>query len=343
MSRSAEWAEHWQAGRRLHAEWEAFVSAGPADVIRCLETVGLLHLQNGRLIHALENRVFRFEHGSGGAVYVKLYRPASREQTAICDELALLADLRSAGVAAVRPLLSCPARFGTGWLCAFAGLAGEDRTNSALAEPEIETLGTLAAQIHAIGSQRRTRHRRSMHPCDYVAGGAAFLVECEYLDASVRDELGDLNARLVEKLAAECFEVIERLHGDLGLWNIIWTECGPVPIDFADMGPGPAAHDLAQLALGIGGWTSPPRDMDARRRIAQALARGYGLDAQDSRRLHTRIALTLAARRIHVSAWIASRWNDPSFRCKYPDFTDAARWRRELNWIRDEMRAAESS
>ena len=58
--------------------------------------------------------------------------------------------------------------------------------------------------------------------------------------------------------------------------------------------------------------------------------------------IHQQVALILAARRIYVSAWIASRWNDRHFRHKYPDFPDEARWRRELSWIRAELELARS-
>ena len=181
-----------------------------------------------------------------------------------------------------------------------------------------------------------------MHPIDYVAGGASFLGECELLGQTVREQICDLSCELVAELEKSRLQVVERIHGDLGLWNILWTKSGPVPIDFADVGPGPAAHDLAQIALGVGGFTSPPVALTERRRIIETLSDGYGLDGLERESIHKHVALVLAARRIHVSAWIASRWNDKRFQCKYPDFPAESRWRRELSWIRSELELAQS-
>jgi Ser/Thr protein kinase RdoA (MazF antagonist) len=342
MNHAAEWTEHWRSGHRDQAALARFATIGPSEIARRLWQSGLPYLNEGSAIHGLENRVFRFEQRDFGVVYAKLYRPGSWGLPAICEELAFLEEIQSEGIPAVRPLLPSPVELDGLWVCPFEGISGENRTNAPLPSREVELLGQLTAKLHLVAGRKRARERRSMHPIDYAAGGASFLAECEFVRQPVREQICELAGELVAGLEESRFRLVERLHGDLGLWNILWTEYGPVPIDFADMGPGPAVHDLAQVALGIGGFTSPPMDLTERRRILETLSDGYGLDEMGRGQVHQQVALILAARRIHVNAWIASRWQDRRFQSKYPEFTDETRWRRELSWIRAELEESQS-
>jgi len=111
---------------------------------------------------------------------------------------------------------------------------------------------------------------------------------------------------------------------------------GPTLIDFDDFGNGPVAQDLALLVLGIAGVAGGdrPGTAAARGQVADLLARGYRQVRPLEPAWQTTLGPVLAARRIHVLAWIASRWSEPSFREKYPDFTSAPRWERELAEVR---------
>lgn len=330
MNHAAEWFDHW-AGTIDISRFAAITADEVADALRkaCIDVV-----QNGARVHALENRVFRFR-GRGGLpdLYAKIYRPGSWDAAAIDEELDFIRELRVNGLPVAQPsvLLS----LGDLHLCAFEGATGRDLTNCGLRTNQIETLGRMASQLHAIGRQRKTTHRRSMHPADYAAGGSAWLPQCGLVPASAATRLADLTSELLIELEVYDFGPCGRIHGDLGLWNMRWSDNGLMVYDFDDMGEGPCVHDLAQIALGIGGFTSPPTDASRRNEIVAILGRAYGIGAK---RLGAGIALILAARRVHVSAWIASRWNDPRFRAKYPDFPNESRWRRELEWIQAELK-----
>lgn len=292
-------------------------------------------------LHSLENRVLGFGRGTAGALVVKLYRPGSWDRFAIEEEHAFASELRRGGVAVAQPLAlasgSTIGRCDGVWYAAFDWIEGDDRTNQTLDAAEIVGLGRLAGELHRVGQVRLARHRRSLRPGDQCRGGASFLIEGNRVPSALADELGRQSRAILGALEVTAHEPVLRLHGDLGLWNMRWRgRHGPTLIDFDDFGNGPVAQDLALLVLGIAGVAGGdrPGTAAARGQVADLLARGYRQVRPLEPAWQTTLGPVLAARRIHVLAWIASRWSEPSFREKYPDFTSAPRWERELAEVR---------
>lgn len=278
-----------------------------------------------REIHRGENRIIRFELTDETAIAVKIYRQRGWSREALEEEHTFIGDLERAGLCVATPLPlaggSTIGSCGGSYFAVSRWIDGVDLTDQELADSHIEQLGTLAATLHAVGRCRQARFRRSMEAIDFCRGATEFLLSGPFVPDAIRSEFIDVASAIVDVLDAhDAPGEHGRIHGDLGLWNILWREAGPVVIDFDDMGPGPPIQDLAQLALGIVG---------NRQHVLDRLADGYGASAM-SDLTSMRCDAVLAARRVHVSAWIASRWSDPAFRRRYPAFRTVSRWRREL-------------
>jgi Ser/Thr protein kinase RdoA (MazF antagonist) len=112
----------------------------------------------------------------------------------------------------------------------------------------------------------------------------------------------------------------QRIHGDLHWGNVLWTADGPVLVDFDDMLVGPPVQDLWLLARGYS---------DEAQREREDLLTGYELFREFDRSTLALAEPLRALRIVHMSGWIARRWDDPAFPRAFPTFTQANYWMSE--------------
>ena len=113
-----------------------------------------------------------------------------------------------------------------------------------------------------------------------------------------------------------------RLHGDCHPGNILWTPtsaaatAGPGPhfVDLDDARTGPAVQDFWMLLSG---------DRSQRTRQLGALVDGYEQFRDFNRAELVLIEPLRTLRLIHYSAWLARRWEDPTFPVNFPWFGEA--------------------
>ena len=109
----------------------------------------------------------------------------------------------------------------------------------------------------------------------------------------------------------------QRLHGDLHWGNVLWGAEGPILVDFDDCLVGPPVQDLWLLARG---------DSEEVRKAREQLIEGYELFREFDRATLALCEPLRALRIIYMSAWIARRWDDQSFRAAFPTFTTDNYW-----------------
>jgi hypothetical protein len=102
-------------------------------------------------------------------------------------------------------------------------------------------------------------------------------------------------------------------------WHLGYRD-GPILVDFDDSAMGPPVQDLWLLARG--------RDEEARK-AREDLLEGYELFREFDRASLALIEPLRAMRIVHMSGWIAKRWEDPSFPHAYPNFKDVRYWMQE--------------
>src|SRR4051794_21997744 len=88
----------------MNAATAPYANLTPDLVLDALESVGLCG--DGRLLalNSYENRVYRVQLDTGGAVVAKFYRPARWTDTAILEEHAFAAELAAQEIPVIAPL-----------------------------------------------------------------------------------------------------------------------------------------------------------------------------------------------------------------------------------------------
>jgi Ser/Thr protein kinase RdoA (MazF antagonist) len=113
---------------------------------------------------------------------------------------------------------------------------------------------------------------------------------------------------------------MQRIHGDLHWGNAIWGADGPILLDFDDCCVGPPVQDLWLLARGD--------EEEVKHRREQLIA-GYEIFREFDRSTLALCEPLRALRIIHMSGWIAKRWDDPSFQAGFPAFKNDNYWMSE--------------
>jgi len=118
-----------------------------------------------------------------------------------------------------------------------------------------------------------------------------------------------------------------RLHGDCHPGNVLWDADGPHFVDLDDARSGPAMQDLWMLLAG---------EREAMEQQLTELLRGYREFYDfDLRELHLIEALR-TLRLIHYSAWLARRWDDPTFPHNFPWFNTQRYWQDQILALREQ-------
>ncbi|MCA9672486.1 MAG: serine/threonine protein kinase [Myxococcales bacterium] len=307
----------------------SFFSLTPERVLAAVERSG--HYTTGLCyaLNSLENRVYEVELDDRTRVVCKFYRPGRWSADAIGDEHRLLAALREAEIP-----VCAPTPFEDGetlhatddgiFFAVFPRTGG--RCPDELTGDEFEQLGRLLGRIHNVAASLSLAHRPRIAPETYgtaclekilARGGMSPGVQARYEDAVKR--LVGIGERLYQ--GVETFA----LHGDCHRANLLRGRAagaGQITdqfyfLDFDDCGVGPAVQDMWLLL--------PARPADCPRELDSMLA-GYELFRPLAHPTLRLIELLRGLRYVRYAAWIAERWDDPSFPRAFPQWGTDRYW-----------------
>lgn len=322
----------------------------PAAVLDALDGVGLRG--DGRILqlNSYENRVFQVFLEDSRVVVAKFYRPGRWSDAQILEEHAFAAELAAAEIPVaaqlplVRDALSSYAasvveigptlatttladhtyRFGA--CLRFAGRAPE------LDNPEVlGWLGRYIGRMHAVGARSRFAERLTIDVATYGDASRDWLLTHD----TVTPDSATIWRELVEAALTACRTAFEgsplkqlRLHGDCHPGNVLWTEHGPHFVDLDDAVNGPAVQDLWMLLSG---------DRHAMTRQLLDVLDGYEQFMEFDWRELRLVEPLRTLRMLHHSAWIARRWNDPSFPIAFPWFASPSYWADQCVRLREQL------
>jgi Ser/Thr protein kinase RdoA (MazF antagonist) len=301
----------------------SFLSLTPDRVLDAVEVGGLRCTGRCLPMRAFENRVYEIELDDERRIVVKFYRPGRWSRETILDEHAFLADLAEAEIPAVAPM-----DLGNGGTlseidgilyAAFPKVRG--RMLDELNDENLRHIGRLIGRMHAVGASREAPHRPRFTMEERVQAPLAILEKGGFLPATLAPRYRDVALKIAEKSAEPLARVrLQRIHGDLHIGNILWGTDGPILVDFDDFVMGPPLQDLWLLARGDAAET--------KHALAQILE-GYELFREFDRSTLALVEPLRALRILHMSAWIARRWEDPSFQAGFPAFRTDRYWMSE--------------
>lgn len=185
-----------------------------------------------------------------------------------------------------------------------------------LGDPAVlEWLGRFLGRIHALGEIAPFPARPTLNIASFGEESRALLLRQDWLPVELRTVYEGVSAHALDEVQ-RLFERASpirylRLHGDCQAGNLLWTGAGPHFVHFDDCRMGPAVQDLWLLLSG------DRHEMSVG--LGHVLAGYEDFRDFDHRKLHLMEALR-TLRRLHYSAWIARRWEDPAFPLAFPWF-----------------------
>jgi Ser/Thr protein kinase RdoA (MazF antagonist) len=329
----------------------------PDVVMDALASVGLYG--DGRLqaLSSYENRVYQLQLEDGTLVVAKFYRPERWGEAQILEEHSFSAELMAAEIPVIGPLV-----LNGSTLHQFGGFAFSVSPNRGGRAPELddpdvlEWIGRFLARIHTVGADTPFASRPALNlqsfgleSRDWLLGHDKVPLDVQSAWAKVSQEALDLiaghpcltGAAGTSNSDSEPTRQI-RLHGDCHPGNILWTPLespaasGPGPhfVDLDDARSGPAVQDLWMLLSG---------DRQQRTRQLGALVDGYEQFREFDRRETALIEPLRTLRLIHYSAWLARRWDDPTFPINFPWFGSSDYWQGQVQMLEEQIEAMQEA
>lgn len=328
----------------------AFQNLTPPDVLEALDAACLRG--DGRILqlNSYENRVFQVFLEDSSAVVAKFYRPGRWTDEQIVEEHAFATELAADEVPVVPPRVLHPSSDAhLRWLPVDAPTLAVMATTTGTAphrftvadrcagrEPELEHPGTLRrigafiGRLHTVGARRPFVHRSSMAPLHDGQRARDLLVSGGFVSDAELPAWRSACDALLEAIH-QAFEragpvATLRLHGDCHLGNVLWRD-GPHVVDLDDACNGPAVQDLWMLVSG---------DPHSMRRQFDELLAGYEDFREFDDAERALIEPLRSLRMLRHAAWLAARWQDPSFPIHFPFFGSAAYWAKQTAQLREQ-------
>ena len=330
-----------------------FEALTPDAVMDALASVGLYC--DGRLLalSSYENRVYQLQLEDGQKVVAKFYRPERWSDEQIEEEHAFARELMAAEIPVIGPLTLQERT-----LHHFGGFAFSVSPQRGGRPPELdddevlEWIGRFLARIHTVGAARPfvSRPALSLHsfaqePMEWLLANDKVPLDVQSLwqktcqdaiDAIAGNTFFQTSPNAVREEDAPIQRL--RLHGDCHPGNILWTpadapsSAGPGPhfVDLDDARTGPAVQDFWMLLSG---------DRGQRTRQLSCLVDGYEQFRPFDRRELALIEPLRTLRLIHYSAWLARRWDDPTFPINFPWFGSSDYWKGQVQVLQDQIEA----
>lgn len=304
----------------------------PNQVLSAVEALGLEPTGELLQLNSYENRVYEIRLEKNQRVIAKFYRPGRWTKECILEEHAFLFELAAADVPVVTPniIQNSSLFLHEGIWCAlfpkFYGKMPEEFVGE-----DLKQVGRRLAQIHNIGSQKRFQHRP-------ILGEIPFSPDenLEFLKSYVAPELWFRYRQAGEELLDLLQDTVDghsflRIHGDCHRGNLLYSPGAERRefffVDFDDCLMGPAVQDFWMLF-------SELNDPQEREQILT----GYEEFRDFPHEQWAWIPLLRGLRVLNYAAWIARRWEDPSFPKLFPDFGSFNYWAEETEALESAIR-----
>lgn len=308
-----------------------FAALRPTTIIDAVETLGLNCDARIFPLNSYENRVYQIGIEDQTPVIGKFYRPNRWSNDQILEEHRFTEALQQLDIPVV-----APCRFDNETLLQYAQYRYAIYPRVGGRTPELDNpehlkrLGRFLGRIHILGMSQTYQHRPAIDLNSYVIQPSRFILEhhfiADYLQHAYQSLLSDITKLLEQRLSSVSYRSL-RLHGDCHTGNILWTDSGPLFVDFDDSRMGPAIQDLWMLLSG---------DTREQQQQLDHILEGY-FEFGDFNAAELALVEPLRTMRIiHYSGWLAQRWQDPSFPLNFPWFNTPNYWEQHILELREQ-------
>ncbi|MBI3179733.1 MAG: serine/threonine protein kinase [Deltaproteobacteria bacterium] len=300
-----------------------FFTLTPDHVLDAIEESGQRCTGLCYALNSLENRVYEVELDDGRRVVGKFYRPGRWSAATILDEHRLLAALAEAEVPVCAPLTfpdgsTLRATADEILFAVFPRTGG--RSPDELNLEDLTQLGRLIARIHNVAAAMKLGHRPELSPDTYGRDCLATVLDKGNLGPGMRERYTDAAQRLIDAARRRWQAGAFVTHADCHRGNLLRGSAGWFFLDFDDAAVAPPVQDLWLLLPG-----RPAQCPDE----LEALVRGYEQFRDFDRSTLGLIEALRGLRYLRYAAWVASRWEDPSFPRAFPTFGSEHYWQEQ--------------
>lgn len=299
-----------------------FYELQPDSVMDATEDAGFEPTGEFFQLNSYENRVFKIRLEDRTQVVAKFYRPGRWSKEQIQEEHEFLLELGQEGIEVNQPLNlknnSSILDFKGMYVSFFPLVQGRPVTE--LLQADWPRVGRLLARLHNIGERKDAQFRVPMTTSEHPNGWEAFNLLETWVDPNVSSRYFSAASELLEHFE----DVIDpssfiRIHGDSHKGNLLQKDTQFFLVDFDDFVMGPVVQDLWMLF-------SEEEDYEEEKDLFLS---GYEELRHFPHEQFDWIPLLRGFRIMGYSAWIARRWEDPSFPKLFPEFNTYAYWLQE--------------
>lgn len=313
-----------------------FQTLTPSFIMDAIESQGYRCDCRTSALNSYENRVYQVGIEEGEPLIAKFYRPGRWSDEQIIEEHQFCFELADHELSVV-----APRRNGAGEsLFHYQGFRFALYPRQGGHAPEFDNnenlliLGRMLGRIHRIGAIRPFLHRPALDSQSFGHDSVALISE-RFIPDEYRASYLAVTEQLlgvIDEVAGSTSPTYIRAHGDCHAGNILWRDGAPHFVDFDDARMAPAVQDLWMMLSG-----ERPRQTE---QLAQ-LIKGYN-EFFEFRPSELRLVEALRAlRMLHYSAWLASRWEDPTFPITFPWFNTVRYWGEHILQLREQLAVLE--
>ena len=305
---------------------------GPEELIKLVESVGLMC--DGRLLalNSYENRVYQVGIEDSAPLIAKVYRPGRWSNEQILEEHAFALEIAEEEIPLIPPMV-----IGGRTLHEHDGFRFAMFERRGGHAPELDQkstrvwLGRFLGRMHAVGAEKPFRSRPELTIESFGYDSIRTLLDGHWLPAHLETAFSSLAEDLLISIEASFdragrFSRI-RLHGDCHPGNILWRD-GPLFVDLDDCRSGPAIQDLWMLLSG--------ESHEMAEQMKDVLE-GYTQFHHFNRRELNLVEALRTLRMLHHAAWLAKRWQDPAFPIAFPWFGEPRYWEQMVLGLREQL------
>lgn len=304
----------------------------PEQLIKLVESTGLLC--DGRLLalNSYENRVYQVGIEDAAPIITKVYRPGRWTDEQILEEHSFSIEISDAEIPLVPPMVIDGQTLHE--YDGFRFAMFERRGGHA---PELDKkdtriwLGRSLGRMHAVGAEKPFRSRPELTIGSFGNEPVEALLEGDWLPPHLKSAFSSLCGDLLVSIEAAFDRAGKisriRLHGDCHPGNILWRD-GPLFVDLDDCRSGPAIQDLWMLLSG--------ENHEMAEQMKEVLE-GYTQFHHFNPRELNLVEALRTLRMLHHAAWLAKRWQDPAFPIAFPWFGEPRYWEDLILGLREQL------
>jgi len=314
-----------------------FQTLTPSFIMDAVESQGFRCDCRTSALNSYENRVYQVGVEEGQPLIAKFYRPGRWSDEQITEEHVFCFELAEHELSVVAPWCNQSGES----LFHFEGFRFALYPRQGGHAPEFDNdenlviLGRMLGRIHSIGALRPFTARPTLDSNSFGRQSVE-LISGSFIPDEYRESYLAVTGQLlqaIEEIFAATNDVrFIRSHGDCHAGNILWRDGAPHFVDFDDARMAPAVQDLWMMLSG-----------ERPRQQAQLveLIKGYREFYDFQPRELWLVEALRALRMLHYSAWLASRWEDPTFPRTFPWFNTVRYWGEHILQLREQLAVLE--